>query len=87
MIRNMVHPLNAMFSSPGVYKAVLEMSPVVRLSPLRGTMSPQDLLLKAQDGVPGSSMGHSLIYLLVVSVLLISPTLGDMGIYMTDFDR
>ncbi|RMC19827.1 hypothetical protein DUI87_03392 [Hirundo rustica rustica] len=27
-----------------------------------------------------------LIYLLVVSVLLISPTLGDMGIYMTDFD-
>ncbi|RMC19312.1 hypothetical protein DUI87_03920 [Hirundo rustica rustica] len=29
----------------------------------------------------------SLIYLLVVSVLLISPTLGDMGIYMTDFDR
>ncbi|RMC19986.1 hypothetical protein DUI87_00831 [Hirundo rustica rustica] len=30
---------------------------------------------------------HSLIYLLIVSVLLISPTLGDMGIYMTDFDR
>ncbi|RMC12068.1 hypothetical protein DUI87_11201 [Hirundo rustica rustica] len=29
---------------------------------------------------------HSLIYLLVVSVLLISPTLGDMGIDMTDFD-
>ncbi|RMC20799.1 hypothetical protein DUI87_01651 [Hirundo rustica rustica] len=29
----------------------------------------------------------SLIYLLVVSVLFISPTLGDMGIYMTDFDR
>ncbi|RMC10948.1 hypothetical protein DUI87_12661 [Hirundo rustica rustica] len=28
----------------------------------------------------------SLIYLLVVSVLLISPTLGDMGIYMADFD-
>ncbi|RMC20719.1 hypothetical protein DUI87_01571 [Hirundo rustica rustica] len=29
----------------------------------------------------------SLIYLLVVSVLFISLTLGDMGIYMTDFDR
>ncbi|RMB88610.1 hypothetical protein DUI87_34998 [Hirundo rustica rustica] len=73
---------------PGVYKAVLEMSPIVRLNPLRGTMSPQDLLFKAQDGVPGSSMRHTgLIYLLVVSVLLISPTLGDMGIYMTDFDR
>ncbi|RMC03349.1 hypothetical protein DUI87_20545 [Hirundo rustica rustica] len=28
----------------------------------------------------------SLICLLVVLVLLISPTLGDMGIYMTDFD-
>ncbi|RMC09501.1 hypothetical protein DUI87_13825 [Hirundo rustica rustica] len=28
-----------------------------------------------------------LIYLLVVSVLLISLTLGDMGIYMADFDR
>ncbi|RMC21151.1 hypothetical protein DUI87_02009 [Hirundo rustica rustica] len=28
-----------------------------------------------------------LIYLLVVWVLFISPTLGDMGIYMTDFDR
>ncbi|RMB92458.1 hypothetical protein DUI87_31100 [Hirundo rustica rustica] len=33
------------------------------------------------------SRHHRLIYLLVVSVLLISPTLGDMGIYMTDFDR
>ncbi|RMC19600.1 hypothetical protein DUI87_03159 [Hirundo rustica rustica] len=31
--------------------------------------------------------GGSLIYLLVVSVLFISLTLGDMGIYMTDFDR
>ncbi|RMC18037.1 hypothetical protein DUI87_04915 [Hirundo rustica rustica] len=30
---------------------------------------------------------ESLIYLLVVSVLFISLTLGDMGIYMTDFDR
>ncbi|RMC21960.1 hypothetical protein DUI87_02831 [Hirundo rustica rustica] len=29
---------------------------------------------------------HHLIYLLIVSVLRISPTLGDMGIYMTDFD-
>ncbi|RMC10500.1 hypothetical protein DUI87_13305 [Hirundo rustica rustica] len=28
-----------------------------------------------------------LIYLLVVSMFLISLTLGDMGIYMTDFDR
>ncbi|RMC19784.1 hypothetical protein DUI87_03348 [Hirundo rustica rustica] len=44
-----------------------------------------DLLFKAKNGIPGSSV--SLIYLLVVSVLLISLTLGDMGIYMTDFDR
>ncbi|RMC20113.1 hypothetical protein DUI87_00959 [Hirundo rustica rustica] len=29
----------------------------------------------------------SLIYLLIVSVLLISATLGDMGIYMVDFHR
>ncbi|RMB93682.1 hypothetical protein DUI87_29912 [Hirundo rustica rustica] len=34
----------------------------------------------------GGRWKYSLIYLPVVSVLLISPTLGDMGIYMTDFD-
>ncbi|RMC22262.1 hypothetical protein DUI87_00573 [Hirundo rustica rustica] len=36
---------------------------------------------------PTDAAALSLIYLLVVLVLLISPTLGDMGIYMTDFYR
>ena len=49
MVRDVVHPLYAMFSSPGVYKAVLEMSPIVRLDSLRGAMPPKDLLFKAQD--------------------------------------
>ena len=53
-----VPPLDAMFSSPAVDKAVLEMSPVVGLNPLRGTMPPQDLLFQAQDGVLSSGVRH-----------------------------
>ena len=41
---DMINPFNAMFSGPGVDKAVLEMGPVVRLDSLRGAVSPQDLL-------------------------------------------
>ncbi|RMB92381.1 hypothetical protein DUI87_31256 [Hirundo rustica rustica] len=40
----------------------------------------------ASDDI-SSREANRLIYLLVVSVLFISLTLGDMGIYMTDFDR
>ncbi|RMC20757.1 hypothetical protein DUI87_01609 [Hirundo rustica rustica] len=36
--------------------------------------------------VPQGDLIVGLIYLLVVSVVFISPTLGDMGIYMTDFE-
>ncbi|KAF4802830.1 hypothetical protein TURU_021642 [Turdus rufiventris] len=39
-----------------------------------------------EDKRPGTkAKGKSLIYLLIVLVLLISPTLGDMGTQMIDF--
>ena len=54
----MVHPLNAVFPSPAIYVAVLEMSPIVRLNSLTGTIPPKDLFFKAQDGVLSSGMRH-----------------------------
>lgn len=46
-----VHPFNAMFSSPGVPEAVLEISPVVGLNSYGDTMPPEELLFQAQGGV------------------------------------
>lgn len=57
-IRNMVQPFITMLSSPGVYETVLEITPIVRINSLRGTMPLKDLLFKAQNGVLGSSMRH-----------------------------
>jgi len=34
------------------------MSPIVQIDSFRGAMSPQDLVVKAQDDVLGSGMGH-----------------------------
>lgn len=51
-------PLNATVLGPDVYEDVVEMSPVVWLSSLWATASPQDLLFKAQDSVAGSAVGH-----------------------------
>lgn len=48
MTGDMIHPRNTVFSGPTVYQIVFETSPIVRLSSLWSTMSPQDLLLKAQ---------------------------------------
>ncbi|RMB92383.1 hypothetical protein DUI87_31258 [Hirundo rustica rustica] len=57
---------------------IKERPPVMVWDPETGrTEGPHDLV----------TWGRGLIYLLVVSVLFISSTLGDMGIYMTDFDR
>jgi len=58
MVGDVIHPLNTVFFGPGVYEAVVKVSPVVRLSSFGSAMSPQDLFLQAQDGIPGSGMGH-----------------------------
>ncbi|RMC20244.1 hypothetical protein DUI87_01090 [Hirundo rustica rustica] len=41
----------------------------------------------SSSAVKQMDQNYSLIYLLIVSVLLISPTLGDMGIYMADLHK
>ena len=58
MVGDVIHPLNTVFFGPGVYEAVTKLSPVVRLNYFRSAMSPQDLLFKAQDSIPGGGMGH-----------------------------
>ena len=62
MIRDVIHPLNAVFFGPGVYEVVTEMSLIVWLSSFWGGMSPQDLLFKAQDSVLGGGMGHRILF-------------------------
>ncbi|PKU38980.1 inositol -trisphosphate receptor-interacting 1 [Limosa lapponica baueri] len=95
VIGNVIDPFNAMILGPGANEAVSEMSPVAQLNSLWGTMSPQDLLFKAQDGVAGGGMGHRIhlnhfnfsspIHLLVVLMFLSGLTLGYTGIYMMYF--
>jgi len=58
MVGDVIHPLNTMSFGPGVYEAVKKVSPVVRLNSFGSAMSPQDLFFQAQDGIPGSGMGH-----------------------------
>jgi len=58
MVGDVIHPLNAVFFGPGVYEAVKKVSPIVRLNTFRSAVSVQDLFFKAQDGIPGSGMGH-----------------------------
>jgi len=58
MVGDVIHPLNTVFFSPGVYEAVAKVSPVVQLNTCGGAISPQDLFFKTQDGIPGSGMGH-----------------------------
>jgi len=62
MVGDVIHPLNTMFFGPGVYEAVTKMSPVVRLNSFGSAMLPQDLFFKAQDGIPGSGMGHRVVF-------------------------
>lgn len=62
MIGGMVHPLDTMVFGPIVSKIDFEMSPIVRLGSSWSTMSPQDLLLKAQDSVLGSGMTHEVCF-------------------------
>jgi len=40
MVGDVIHPLNTVFFGPGVYEAVLKMSPTVRLISFEGAMSP-----------------------------------------------
>ena len=58
MVGDVIHPLNIVFFGPGVYEAVMKMSPIVRLNSFGGAMSPQDLSFQAQDGILGIGMGH-----------------------------
>ena len=58
MVGDVIHSLNAMFFSPGVYEAVKKVGPIVRLNSFGTAMSPQDLFFQAQDVIPGSGMGH-----------------------------
>jgi len=58
MVGDVIHPLDTVFFGLGVSEAVAKVSPVVRLIFLGSAMSPQDLLFQAQDGIPGSGMGH-----------------------------
>jgi len=60
MVGDVIHPLNTVFFGPGVYEAVRKMSSVIRLDSFGSAMSPQDLFFQAQDGIPGSGMGHRL---------------------------
>ena len=58
MLGDVIHPLDTTFLGPGVYEAVAKVSPVVRLHSFGSAMSPLELIFKAQDGIPGSGMGH-----------------------------
>lgn len=59
MIGDVTCSLNAMLFGLVTYEGVSEMSTVGRLSSFWGTMSPSDLLFKAQeDSVLCSRMGH-----------------------------
>jgi len=58
MVGDVIHPLNIVFFGPGVYEAVMKMSSIVRADSFGSAMSPQDLFFKAQDGIPGSGVGH-----------------------------
>ena len=58
MVGDVVDPLDAVFFCPGISEVISEVSPIVRLNPLWGAVSPQDSLFKAQDGVPGGGVGH-----------------------------
>jgi len=58
MVGDVIRPLDTMFFGPGVYEAVAKVSPVVRLISFGSGMSLQDLFFLAQDGIPGSGMGH-----------------------------
>jgi len=40
MVGDVIHPLDTVFFGTGVCEAVAKVSPVVRLSPFRGAMSP-----------------------------------------------
>lgn len=60
MIGSMIHPLNSVLSSSGIYEAIFEMSHIVQLNSFWGAMWPQDLLFKAQDGVLDNDMRHRL---------------------------
>ncbi|RMC22113.1 hypothetical protein DUI87_02986 [Hirundo rustica rustica] len=74
---------------------IKERPPVMVRDPETGrTEGPHDLVTWGRGyacvSTPRGRDGYhqnGLIYLLIVSVLLINPTLGDMGIYMTDFYR
>jgi len=57
MIGDVINPLNAVIFGPNIHKGIFEMSPITGLNSFWGAMSPQDLLLKTQYGVSGSSMG------------------------------
>jgi len=58
MAGDLIHTLSTVFFGPGVYEAVMTVSPVVRLDSFGSAMSPQDLFFQAQDGILGSAMGH-----------------------------
>jgi len=58
MVGDVIHPLDTLFFGPGVYEAIMKMSPVFRLHSFGSAMSPQDLFFQAQDGIRGSGMGH-----------------------------
>jgi len=58
MVGDVIHPLNTVFFGPGVYEAVVKMSPVVQLCSDGGSLSPQNLYFTSQDGIPGGGMGH-----------------------------
>lgn len=51
--------LNAVFFGQSVYVVILEMRPTVGLGSFWGAMPSQGFLFKAQGGVLGSGMGHS----------------------------
>ncbi|KAM6232407.1 activated RNA polymerase II transcriptional coactivator p15-like isoform 1-T1 [Porphyrio hochstetteri] len=46
----------------GVYDTAPDMSSIVQLDSFWSAMSPEDLLLKTQDGVPGGHMGHRISF-------------------------
>jgi len=58
MVGDVIYSLNTMFFGPGVYEAVMKVSPAVRLNSFGSAMSPQDLFFQAQDGIPGTGMWH-----------------------------
>jgi len=62
VIGDVISPLSAMLFGPGVYEVLLGMSPVVRINSFWGAMSPQDLIFKAQDGIPGGAMRHGICF-------------------------